>query len=200
MGADDFRSTMPVSEPCGKTLPSEAEVMGAVNERLKFWTDDQIRAGLRLLLDLQILGIPIDEEAAFELDQPADRREPWTALCAIGVLHARAAGDVALFWRAGAVVLGSAARSKSAREPRSGALSELMESFATNHPDAVAQDFCQHVAEIAGSVWPVCSFDEALEVLEIEDEYGRIRSLKMDSVRRQFDRFMKRRMAFCAVP
>lgn len=183
------------NEPCGKTLPSEAEVLQAVEERLRHWSDDQIRAGLRSILDLQILGLQIDEEAAYELDQPADRREPWTALCAIAVLHAKASGDTVLFWQAGGVVLGSVAKSRSAREPRSGVLTDLMESFVANQPSAAAQDFCQHVAAIAGSVWPVCSFDEALEVLEIEDEHGRIRNLKMDSVRRQFDRFMQRRMA-----
>lgn len=148
--ADDFRSTAPVSEPCGKTLPSEAEVMAAVNERLKFWTDEQIRAGLRLILDLQILGLQISEEDAFELDQPADRREPWTALCAIAVLHARAAGDVALFWRAGAVVLQSQQASKRPANRQSrNALTANMREFRSFNPMATAAQYVEHALYLA---------------------------------------------------
>jgi len=148
--AGDFRSTMPVSESCGKTLPSEAEVMAGVNERLKFWTDDQVRAGLRLILDLQILGIPIDEEAAFELDQPDDRREPWTGLCAVAVLHARAAGDVALFWRAGAVVLQSQQASQRPAERKSrNALTKHMREFRSFNPNATAAQYVEHALYLA---------------------------------------------------
>lgn len=149
-----------VDEALSRTdrLPTAGEVLGAAIERLATWSPERVEAGMAGVARLVVLDTPIDraQPAVAELLQclgaPNDGRSPWTALAALLVLHADALGDLSLFWRAGVVLLRSAAQTRRARVPRRrDALDELLGEYLSRHPTASAAKLWAHCESLPRS-------------------------------------------------
>lgn len=95
------------------------------------------------------------------LQRPGDRRDPWTALCALATLWADAHVDLALYHRAGYAVLASYKQAlRGNTMPAPDALDELLTSYVRLHPETTAKALFEHckglapvkmVVELAGS-------------------------------------------------
>jgi hypothetical protein len=125
-GQDERRSA---AERISRRLPTAADVIEAALYRLRTWTPEQVAAGLEAVagmlpdLDPKRLAVP-------------DRRDPWTAACALAVLHANAVGDLSLFWAAAAEVLAAHRQAQKARhEHRGDSLDVLLAAYLRELPD-----------------------------------------------------------------
>lgn len=137
-------------------LIEDGEIHDAALWRLAAWTPEQIEAGSARLVRALEQGQPLDSEATdvaemlASFTRPGDRREPWTALCALAVLHADACADARLFLLAGFEVLTAyrqAMRGHQLREADD--LDNLLAQYMARHPEATAAQIFKHCAGLA---------------------------------------------------
>lgn len=139
-----------------RRLVTEADIVDAAIWRLAAWSPEEIEAGTLRLVRLFDQGVSLESEhpAVAELlatlDRPGERREAWTALCALAVLHADAYGDAALCFRAGFDLIGSYRQAMRGLQTRSDDdLDRLIAQYLGNHPKATATEIFEHFVGLA---------------------------------------------------
>jgi hypothetical protein len=181
-----------------RELLSEADVFAAARWRLDGWSAQELERGTALAAELGRLGIPLSgdqpevKHGLATLPRSSRRRDSWTALAALLVLHADASGDVGLFWRAGFDVV-AAQRNGQARSSN-GAQSELSEmigEYQRRRPAATADELFDLWASIAGAHPVIADFASERDVLTYLRN-GQLVDVSRDSFRRQFLRIRQR--------
>lgn len=178
-----------------RRLIGDAEILAAARWRLATCTPAEIEAGRARLAQMTERGTELDGAAVEDLlgclHRRGDRRDPWTALCAMVVLHAEAHGLVSLFLRAGFEVVG-AWRNSMARRPgvARSILTRMMVEYQANQPDATAADYFDLLASLAGMDSAIADYDSAADLLTYLDG-DRLIDIKRDSFARQFRRAKK---------
>jgi hypothetical protein len=178
-----------------RRLIGDAEILAAARWRLAACTQAEIEAGRARLAQVIERGTELDGAAVEDLlcclHRRGDRRDPWTALCAMAVLHANAHGIARLFLRAGFEVV-SAWRNSKARKPgmARSPLTLMMIEYQANQPDATAADYFDLLASLAGMDPVITDYDSAADLLTYMDG-DRLIDIKRDSFARQFRRAKK---------
>lgn len=118
-----------------RRLATVADILAAAHWRLRDWPAERIEAGLQLVAGL---ATPISEDVP-EVDKAMasveDGRDPWGGLCALLVLSANAAGDMALLFAAGYAVLDARRQAEKSEGRRGGdALDGLIRSMIAELP------------------------------------------------------------------
>lgn len=143
-------------------LIGDTEIHDAALWRLDGWTPDEIEAGSAPLATLVSMCPELDAshrsvaKVCQRLQRPGDRRDPWTALCALVCLWAGAHADLGLFHRAGFAVLASRKQAERGHHtPAPDALDELMTAYLQRHPETTAQRLFEHCQSLAPLRWVV---------------------------------------------
>lgn len=193
--ADRSLSTMRVSGRVTKSLPTEEDILEACIDRLQAWTEHQIQTGVRKVRDALAAGKSLDETLCDQIDGPAERRDKWSALCALIVIYARAERHQALFWQASSVVLNSARMSKQAASSRQwSCVSERIVEFQDRRPNATAQEYVDFLCAYADRMGFAKEHSAFLDDVVIEREDGSLMAIQKDSVRRSFQRIRGRKL------
>lgn len=174
-------------------VPRDQDIHEAILWRLGSWSTDAIEAATARIGRLIERGIPIDEDqpeiakALTRFDR--DRRDPWTALCAIAALYADSRGMERLFLVAGFEVLRGYAQSKRGRAHRGDALSDRIRGLA-HRADATAGAIFNALADTAGPLDVVIvDYDAAAEVLVYEPKPGaRLKEIDQPTLARRVRR------------
>lgn len=186
-----------------RRLLGDDDVLDAALWRLADWTIEELERGAAIVASLRQLGAPLIRDqpdirrALLMLERSGDRRDPWTALAALLVLHADACGDVSLFWRAGFDVV--TARRNSRARVSSAALNEfaaMVADYQANRPHATADEQFDFWAAIAGTHPVLAEHDSRRDVLTYVRN-GRLVDINRASFARLFRRVRERRSAGC---
>lgn len=136
-------------------LVADADIHEAALWRLADWEPQEIEQITPALTAL------VGRDAPLKSDQPdvakllsrlerSDRRDPWTALCALLSLWAEATGNANLFWRTGIVVLESFNQAKRRGQTRGDdALDRLLRDYLRLHPDTTASTLFRHCQSLS---------------------------------------------------
>lgn len=184
-----------------RRLITETEIHEAALWRLAGWSEDELAAGSARLARLIERGIELasdQPEVAQALGAFAgrkERREAWSALMALAVLHADAHGDADLFLRAGFEVVGACRNARARQRCNADAgnvLTDMIAEFQANRPQATADELFDFWADLAGGDHPIfADHDGRNEVLTYDDR-GKLRTVRRDSFRRQFRRVQEK--------
>lgn len=146
-----------MSKQCNKRrLIGDDEIHAAALWRLADWSPEEIEAASAPLAGLVQMCPALDSNYRSvramlpRLQRPGDRRDPWTALCALVCLWADAHDDRALFYLGGFEVLASYRQATRGRKkPAPDALDELMTSYLRLHPETTAMQLFEHCKSLA---------------------------------------------------
>lgn len=128
-------------------LITAADIIEAARHRLRKWSPEQIEAGIAALARQ---NVPHAANAPSVM--LADRRDLFSASCALLVLLANARGDAALLFQAGYGVVESYRQAQRAMKPRrNDALNELIRQYLDEMPDIgpkkLWDDFCERAED-----------------------------------------------------
>lgn len=122
------RLKSPVSR--GRRLLSVDDIYDAVEWRLAEWDACDLAAAELRVAQLVALGIPFDdsypEVIAAMASFPKERRDPWSALCAVAVLDASESGNRDVLFTAGLEVVSAHRQSRKSRPQPPDELSRLI--------------------------------------------------------------------------
>lgn len=138
-----------------RSLLDRSEIREAALWRLSDWTlqeREEVTAAIQQLLGKGVAMSSEQPEVAWLLASMGrtDRRDPWTALCALLTLVAEVMGDADLYWRAGLGVL--EAHRQALRRSRVGgqdALDRLLSDYLRLHPDTTTRALFKHCQSLA---------------------------------------------------
>lgn len=132
-------------------MTTPADVLAAAERRLSGWSDDQ--RSLTLASADAALRSQAGLQQAFAVTViPEDGRKPWGAFCAVCVLLAHEAGDMALFWQAASDLITADTMQKRAAAPRgTDALGVLIMRYLGELPDILPSELWRELCERAES-------------------------------------------------
>lgn len=140
-------------------LPTEHDLHAAIVWRLADWTSETVAAGMAALGAVVDSGHCLDGgdpamagalRRLAEMQPAEERRDAWSAACALLALLGEARGDWALHWRAGQVVLRAYQQAARGAKPRrQDALDELLGEYLARHPKATAATLFRHCQSLA---------------------------------------------------
>lgn len=140
-------------------LPTVAEILDAAVWRLADWQPEEIER-MRPMLD-QVWEI-FRENIGFSSEDPRikkilvklkrnDRRDPWTALCALLVLESDSMGECAGVYRAGMDVLNSCRQaSRGSAKRAEDALDRLILDNLRNNPEIRSSELFEQLGRLEG--------------------------------------------------
>lgn len=171
-----------------RRLIADQDILAAARWRLEGWTAQEVEAATENAA--RLVANP-GAYAPQQFQRPGDRRDPWTAACALMALHAQTTGDRDLFLRAGVEII-QAWRNSMARKPGAvrSTLAAMMAIFQANQPHAQAGEYFDLLASLAGIDPAIADFDQAEQVLTYADR-DRLVDVHRDSFARQFRRVKK---------
>jgi hypothetical protein len=194
---------MPLPSDAGfrvmRGLPTEADILAAALGRLSAWPAGSVETALDRVAELIADGVPIDPdwpEVEALLDDLRDGRDPWPAFCALVVLHAHAADNAGLLFRAGGPVLHARQQVLMACGERGGdALTELIEQYVAEGiaPAAMWADICRQAEDGFHDV--LAQYDEDTKILTYvarSDSEERLVDIKFPAFRRRVQRIARR--------
>lgn len=136
-----------------RRVPTDEDILDAAHWRLAGWSTDAVEAATERIAGLVDRKIPLDTaepqvaESLAHFDH--DRRDPWSALCAIAALFADGQGDQRLFLAAGFEVLQAFRQSTRGRRHGADALTQIITGLV-HHEDATADAIFDVLAAAAG--------------------------------------------------
>ena len=165
------RAKPPVSR--GRRLLGKQDILEAVKWRLSGWTPAAIGAGAALISQLIGNCVPLNDAqpdvVAAMASFPRDRRDPWSAFCALAVMCARRNRE--LFFTAGMEVMTAYRQAKRAKPGASDELSKLIAARLADDPDVHPDILFNHLAD---NMWQftetIVDFNPSADVLTIQPQ------------------------------
>jgi hypothetical protein len=188
-----------MSKPCNKRrLVADVELHDAALWRLDGWSQSEIEVATAPLAWLVQMCPELDSSYRSvkamlpSLHRPGDRRDPWTALCALVCLWAYAHDDLTLFYRAGVEVLTSYRQAMHGhKKPAPDALDELMASYLRRHPATTAMQLFEHCKSLAVVRMVVEDADDASLTYRTDPNGSKLKTVKQHAFEVRVSRIRK---------
>ena len=188
-----------MSKQCNKRrLIGDEEIHTAALWRLADWSPEEIEAASAPLAGLVQMCPALDSNYRSvramlpRLQRPGDRRDPWTALCALVCLWADAHDDQALFHRAGFEVLASYRQAtRGHKKPAEDAMDELMTSYLRLHPETTAMQLFEHCKSLAVVRMVVEDAADASLTYRVDPNGSRLKTVKYGAFKVRVSRIRK---------
>lgn len=173
-------------------LVTAADIIAAARWRLRGWPAERIEDGLQLVAGLSMPISAGDPKVNKAMAAVEDGRNPWGALCALLVLRADAAGDLALMFAAGFEVLHA---QRQAQQRRGGdALDGLLRAMVAELPEwSPAMLWAELVRRASsGSDAVLADYDSLRDVVTFEPQpRAPLRDLNKPAFLRRLQRIKK---------
>jgi hypothetical protein len=182
-------------------LLSLEDISEAAGWRLSGWKAADIEAAESCVAQIVAHGIPIDDSQPEVIEVmasfPRERRDPWSALCAVAVLFAGRRGDKELFFTAGMEVVSAYRQSKKSRPQAPDDLSKLIAARLQEDPSITPRELFAEFSDQAtlGSDGTLADYDPESGALVIQPRHDDelLRTVTYIAFLRRFDRIQEKR-------